>query len=1547
MAEELTAEQILVKAKGEIKFLTSKRGHLKASLTRFQRFLDASTETLSSPDIKVQIETRLQAAKTSLNEFEKIQSGIEDIHLRYDLPEAEDQDDVRADFEEKYFSIISKATFMLQSFTPLSVPIPENIPLSSEPINNVTTLMTKLPPISIPEFSGSYESWTQFFETFESIIDKNPSLPKVQKFYYLQSALRGDAAQVISSLTASDDNYTIAWKLLKDRYQNKKAITHSHIKAIFNLPMIKEENHSSLRKFLDSFQKHFRCLENLGEKVIHWDTILIYLLSSKLSQITRREWEITSKNMENPTILDLTNFLTERCYLLESIDFKIYNKHESQSSKHVSIHKTFAHPAFENVCPLCKANHFVYSCKKFIDLSINDRYSEAKRLKLCTNCLRPGHLNMNCKSKHFCRTCKRNHHSLLHQLGSPRTFEVAVNPKSDLVRQASNNQSPQTALYTQLRVNPGANPNDINSTLPNPHSSNSLCNSRIVNSNQDIFDRNSTSSPHQPSSLNVLPDNSRNTPVFHQEECQNNPITNYSLACANSSSNNFILLSTVLIQVYDGHQTRIPCRALLDSGSQSNFISRSLFDKLSLKWEKINIPVCGINQGTTYINKRTMLTFQDLNLNYKFKISALVIDKITEECPQQVIDISKFPIPHDVQLADPTFYQPSEIDILLGASIFYELLVSGQIRLGKNNPILQNTLLGWVVSGPISAHQDQFCKPISCFSLNKNFDIELKNCLEKFWHIEEPIHEPNKLSQEELDCESHFVETVSRTTSGRFEVSLPFKKNISQIGSSREIAEKRFFAIERKFLKNKEFHSSYSQFIQEYELLGHMSKVDITKDSASVPTYYLPHHAVEKQDSTTTKLRVVFDASAKSTTGISLNDSLMVGPTIQMDLFSIIIRFREHNYVLTGDLAKMYRQILVKPCERNFQRIVWRGSPDSDLQHFQLNTVTYGTASASFLSTRCLKQVSLDKKTSFPNESRIIAHDFYVDDALTGSNDLNELVKIKSNLISIFQEYGFELRKLASNNPTVLSDIPDNGSIEYVINEGSSSKTLGISWNSPKDQFVYSSNLKNIPDVLVTKRSILAAISTIFDPLGLLGPIIIQGKILIQKLWLLKISWDEPVPSDFHKIWLNFSNQLAKANTFNIPRQVTIKNPLRVQIHGFSDASINAYGACMYVRSEDADGNIHCNLLCGKSRVAPLKAVSLPRLELCGALLLVKLVKKVTKILNYPISEIFYWTDSSIVLCWLSLEPRSLKTFVCNRIAEIQQLSDAGNWYHIVSSQNPADIISRGMTPTDLKNNILWWHGPQYLKKPEKYWPTGKHISNFARQAREISEIPEINPKSFVFIANPNIDFVTNICSRFSSYPKLINVVAYCRRFLHNLKNKAQRITGHLSPNEISQSTSCLIKLIQADRFPEEIFELEHNRGVKARSKLSTLNPFLDRSKILRVGGRLSHANIDFDYKHPIVLPHNHPFTELVVTHEHVKNLHPGSQTTLSFVRQQFWPLKGKPLIKRIIELHPGSDSTVRVVSVRTNNGVVKRAVNKLCPLPIKCAQVGYNNTLN
>lgn len=920
-----------------------------------------------------------------------------------------------------------------------------------------------------------------------------------------------------------------------------------------------------------------------------------------------------------------------------------------------------------------------------------------------------------------------------------------------------------------------------------------------------------------------------------------------------------------------------------------------LIHKLDLPVKRVNIPVQGVGQIKTRITHQTHIVISSIHSNYKSKLSFFVIDKITDVTPQKSFDMSALNVPEELTLADPDFNIASNIDMLIGASIFYDLLCVGQIKLGKGLPSLQKTLLGWVVGGNIPNLNNQPASNMVSENYCLFSNTELSNQIEKFWELEEiQPSVSSKLTMEEIECEQHFSENVSRDRSGRFIVKLPVKSNYNELGESEQSALKRLYTMERKFQKLTDLEGNYISFMSEYEQLTQMTEVS-RESNSKTPIYYMPHHSVEKPDSITTRIRVVFDASSKTSSGISLNDVLKVGPTIQNDLFSILIRFRKHNVVLIGDLAKMYRQILVHPDQRDLQRIVWRESPSEEVKHFQLNTITYGTASASFLATRCLKQIALDNMNNFSVESNIILTDFYMDDLLTGAADRESLNKVRRTLTNLLAGYGFEIRKFQSNDKQLLDQLGSDCDSDYIITEDSSTKALGISWKPSLDCFEYKSNNVQPKIAIISKRSILSCISKIFDPLGLLGPITIRAKLIIQKLWQLQIGWDESLPSELHTQWLEFYKQLSQIKLIQIPRHVLVSQPVNIQIHAFCDASEKSFAGVIYLRSVDNDNNVQCHLLTAKARVAPLKSVSLPRLELCGAQLVSRLLHKCLNVMDLKLDNIYLWTDSTIVLSWLAKEPSSWKTFVSNRTSEIRQLTRVEDWHHISSENNPADIISRGANLNDLISSCLWWHGPSFLLHDFKNWPENSHISNFSSKS---STMPEYKETRKTFMCQ-----VTNsLFESFSKFNKLVRVMAYCQRFIHNSKTTFdQRIVGNLTTNEMQSSVKILVKLAQSESFSEDLSLLQKTGNVCKSSRLKTLSPFLDSQGIIRVGGRLKHSNLEYGVKHPIVLSNKHPFTRLIISHEHERSLHSGVQSTLAHVRQTYWPLNGRSLVRSCV----------------------------------------------
>ncbi|XP_055527714.1 uncharacterized protein LOC129720282 [Wyeomyia smithii] len=450
---------------------------------------------------------------------------------------------------------------------------------------------------------------------------------------------------------------------------------------------------------------------------------------------------------------------------------------------------------------------------------------------------------------------------------------------------------------------------------------------------------------------------------------------------------------------------------------------------------------------------------------------------------------------------------------------------------------------------------------------------------------------------------------------------------------------RRFLSLERRLLANPPLRSAYSEFIDEYQKLNHMKPVGEEMPSESSSTYYLPHHCVVRPDSITTKLRVVFDASCATDTGISLNDVLMVGQVIH-DLISIILRFCMHRYAIISDVEKMYRQIKVHPAGHALQRILWRDDPSAPIQAYESTTVTYGTSAAPYLATKCLQQLSRIGSSTHFEAAAVVAKDFYMDDMISGVNNVEEGKELCSQLLNLSNSAGFSLRKWSSNCPHILAHIPAELRDERTVLEFDSTtivKTLGLKWEPASDKFGFLVPKWNTATV-ITKRIALSDSARLYDPLGLVGPVIVLAKVFMQNLWRNKKDWDEPLEAELQQLWLQFREELAALDSLTVPRwALSVSDPISIEIHGFCDASEKAYGACIYLRTVAANRESVVRLLTSKSKIAPMgkrkreKKMCLPRLELSSALILSHLYQKVQNNLKTRMKS-FFWTDSMIAL---------------------------------------------------------------------------------------------------------------------------------------------------------------------------------------------------------------------------------------------------------------------------------------------------------------------------
>nr|CAI5865611.1 unnamed protein product [Callosobruchus analis] len=938
-----------------------------------------------------------------------------------------------------------------------------------------------------------------------------------------------------------------------------------------------------------------KALKSLGEPVEFWDTPMIYLVSTKLDDVSRNEWEKIAIVKKIPKIIDLTEFLEHRCQLLEAI----------QCNKQKVVYKgkpnsVLSHVTQSAECRLCKGVHFIQGCDNFLKMAIHERIKEVKRMHLCINCLRANHFAEQCKSKTNCRTCNKRHNSLLHLEKSSPNMQSDIQP------------STQTHINTQLNSQPHLNA------------------------------RSST-------------DDTTAQILSMAEVADSNLI---SAHVTNPSKSQNVLLATAVVLIKDSSNNVHKVRALLDGASQSNFITKSLCNLLNIEGSSTNIPVVGVGNTQAKVFTKTLIQIQSVqDKSFQVKLSCLVIEKITQDIPNFYIDPTQINIPQNLSLADQNYYEAGEVQLLLGAGIFYDMLLPGKISLGKNMPVCQNSRLGWFLAGNITMFMDNQVDlnsnpQISCNLTMTQCNKQLHEQIEKFWAIEECSHTV-PLTKEEEECEALFKQTTIREEeTGKFIVTLPIRENSGELGDSFETAKSQFFRLEKKLQKNKDLKGHYTEFMNE------------------------------------------------------------------------------------------------------------------------LNTVTYGTAPASYLSIRCLNEIAYQKGQEHPEACDAILNNFYVDDFLGGTDTIEKAIELKSNLSLILKEYGFVLRKWVANEPQILSVEDHTVSKNHEIKRGNEAqKTLGLLWQSNHDVLNYTVNNGRVRSV--TKRAVLSMISQIFDPLGLIGPTTIQLKILMQQLWQSKLDWDDSLPVDLLNTWAKTYDQLEHLNEITIPRQVISFGAKYIEVHGFSD----------------------------------------------------------------------------------STPPKTWKTFVANRVAEIQTLSETCEWRHVPSFDNPADIISRGLEPTELKSCTLWWSGPGFLKQTSEGWPN-QFICNTTNNNLE---------RKPICLVNTNVTSEFDIFGRYSSLYKLQRIVALCLRFKRNLTvNRKNRIAGAITG-----------------------WSNEYLSSLQKRAKW-----YSSSSCEPKVG-------------------------DLVVLKD--ENTAP-----------QFWRLG------RIQNLHPGSDGVVRVLSIKTVNGIVTRAIQRVCLLPIE-----------
>ncbi|XP_062538692.1 uncharacterized protein LOC134206967 [Armigeres subalbatus] len=954
----------------DLRSLVKREKRIRNSLDSVASFVREYDEQRDKDEVGV----RLQLLESSFKDFnqvhEKIEVVLDEVDEEQDADSKESEKDRRTRLEQAskkreaegaaltkdVENCYCKAKAALLKWLQTTKPASNSL---ATPANQSVLSKVKLPEIRLPTFSGKLRDWVSYRDAFQSLIHGSRELTDMDKFTYLRSSLSGEALQEVSSIELSAANYVVAWAALEERYHNKKLIVKAYLDAIFSIESIRKENYESLNQLVSDFEKNLQMLQKMGENTDDWSTILVHMVCSKLDGVTLRFWESSHNSKEVPTYRNLVTFLKNHCAVLQSVELNKATPVEQKKPKISVSHPTIA---TGRCCFCAEPFHPAFLCKRFQKMKTPERYDAVRKNGLCMNCLSSGHLARNC-SKGVCRQCGRKHHTLLHFEANSAKYKSSV-PQT-ITRPPSERQPPSNQAQPETPTNQTAH----------------------------------TTNHNEPStSLSVVQTLSQNTNPQSATDKLNTLQHTVSLPSQTRPSTQ-VLLSTAIVRICDDNGRSMLARALLDSCSQYCFVTSEFCRRMNLQEGQNYVTVKGIGGSESVSQKAVRGTisprFASIS-NFEEVMRFNVLPKLTIPLPCEGFETSQWNLPQDITLADPHFYQSSSIDMIIGAEYYLDLLREGRFRLSEDGPTFQNTVFGWIVSGRTS----NTSVSVSAAATTLCSTAELQEQLARFWELES-CQLGSTYSIEESKCEEIFKQTTTRDEEGRFVVCLPKKRHIiEQLGESRRSAERRFISLEQRFATNPQLKKLYCEFMEEYSSMGHMKKVSEAELSGSV-CYYLPHHAVLKPDSTTTKLRVVFDASCKTTSGASLNDGLMVGPVVQDDLVSIHARFRLRRIGIVADVAKMYR--MVKMCSRDqkLHLILWRKSSEQPIQTYQLTTVTYGTASAPFLATRCLVQLAGDGDSTHPVAAQVLRKDFYVDDMITGVDSREEGKKLVTEMVSL------------------------------------------------------------------------------------------------------------------------------------------------------------------------------------------------------------------------------------------------------------------------------------------------------------------------------------------------------------------------------------------------------------------------------------------------------------------------------------------------------------------------------------------------------------------
>ncbi|XP_034163934.2 uncharacterized protein LOC117598271 [Pangasianodon hypophthalmus] len=1333
----------------------------------------------------------------------------------------------------------------------------------------------------------NYRSWYSSFTSAarEVHLTATQELDLMTKWLGKES---GEMVKRIRSVHVSNPNLALhkAWERLRECYAAPEIIERSLFQRLDSFPRISAKDYTKLRELGDLL------MEIQGAKEDGYLTGLSYLDTSrgiapivdKLPYglqdkwVTSGSWYKEKNHGHFPPFEYFCNFV---CYEAKKRNDPSFIHQSSatttakpdrsivksfHSNKPISVHKTDVCASNDDpnkICPLHNKPHPLKKCRTFRNKLLEDRKAFLKEKGICFKCCSSvSHLAKECKSSVKCSECgSTNHDAAMHPGPSPEVVKAPSPSQED-----------------------GGEGEDHSNTAVVSASCTEVC------------------GPGQ-----------------------------WSRSCS----------KICLVKLYPKGSKDMAIKAyvILDDQSNRSLARPEFFELFNVESKQFSyhLRTCS---GIIETSGKKAVGFQIESLDGKVLISLPPLI----ECHEIMNNRSEIPTPSAVLYQPhlrhiakhiPELEPEAEILLLLGRDVIRAHKVRQQVNGPNNAPFAQRLDLGWVVIGEVclgNVHRPtvntfktnvlesgrhsifQPCTSFmqvketqqSCSMSNKTTEKTLgQTVFSRTEHDNKPAP-----SMEDTAFLKVMDTNVYRNDANSWVAPLPFREPRQPLPNNKEQVVNRLTCLQRTLKRKPEMQQQYVAFMEKIFTNGHAEVAPPLREGDEC--WYLPTFGVYHPQKPN-QIRVVFDSSARYS-GVSLNDVLLTGPDLNNSLVGVLLRFRKEKVAILADIQQMFHCFLVHDDHRNFLRFLWHKDNDvnKEIIEYRMKVHVFGNRPSPAVAIYGLRRAIREGAQEHGADTvKFVERHFYVDDGLVSVPSEAEAIDLLQRTQASLAESNIHLHKFASNSQTVMEAFPPEDCAPVIKDLDLSGETspmqrsLGLLWEITTDTFTYSTSTITKP---FTRRGVLSTVNSVFDPLGLLAPVTIQGRALLRELTFEQSDWDTFLPEDKLSKWEAWRDSLQDLEQLHVPRTYTttsLTEAVYTELCVFSDASTKAIGAVAYLKALQKDGQVEVGFVMGKAKLAPLSEPTIPRLELCAAVLAVEMADLIEDELDLELNDIKFFTDSKVVLGYIYNESKRFYVYVHNRVQRIRQSSRPEQWHYVRTEENPADHASRSL-PASCLAQTSWFSGPSFLRQPpaEKTQMTEKY------ELIEPENDSEIRPQVQTCATNlEEPELTSNRFQRFSTFTSLVRGVAFlvhmAKSFKHTNQNSKckgwHRCDLPRTPDEIDQARNVILKATQKAAFAKELSALQANQAVSKSSRLWKLSPIMEDNFIC-VGGRLKYSEVATAEKNPIILPKDSHISLLLIRRHHEQVKHQGRHLTEGAIRAAgLWILGGKSLINSVL----------------------------------------------